>query len=869
MRCVLNQSRPEISSSSLVRWIALLSIVIVVVECTDGVTQPDRAVPTARGDLVPMEPPDGVPDWVLADSSISSNGINTKGVVVVTFTSASTQASRTAAIDSVGGTVVGGVRVSDDGYYYIQVADGEGGAQLEAAIGKLSSLPQIAHASPEYRLTFEHYLRPQDGSGWSRANWTLSPDSVSGQTWALDAIAAPFAWGCATGDTATKVAVYDRGFDATEISTNTTSGAALFGTQTNTSIRHGTRVGNLIAARGDDGVGMTGVMWRAGLQLSAFANVPTPEGIAKAIKEAGDAGIPIINISSGTSWREASLQYPTSKALQPWNFPDSTRVLVSRIISEMMVTLKASYASGHMPLVIFSAGNDWVDASFGYPLLRDSFPNNILTVGSSTSSSQLATFSDTGSYIDVFAPGENVYTYAGNALGSIGAVSGTSYSAPLATGIAGLLRSFDSRLTPDSIRALIIQGGTDGGRLVRGTPVVNAYASLKRAARRSGAPLCGNHLWAANGKVYAQRATSSEAIIDVMNSGDAWTVSPMHGGHRIEYSTPSGRYSAAFSNGAWVSTIVADSETAHYIDNSGDPPGSVLASGLDTLVGGTTRSVFAYNHDGDSLAGAWASSGGGNDTVHVIVIDTGRTGYREVGNVVYPSPGIYDSAGTDLCVKMSPPGYANSGCEFTFNGGPARLDYLRVGFSPRGDRVFLAIAHDTLAISPAGSYSTCPESTNWTCRPMSVGFTTVRAELYAFDTKHSTHTQLPLPSGKEIWWIGSSGTDSTIVAALGSVDEHYTYAAEDWTSPWNISSADCTIQWRDGQFSATLQSATTSSGCIRPGLFHYTYPTPDGAYLGAGTISPNRLAPISGYRFYTGRSTLLPSPTVGKRIRHP
>jgi len=72
--------------------VALVCLATLSTACADDITQPSRPIPGARGDLVPTTPPDGIPDWVTADSSLSPDGINTKGVIVVTFTTGSSQA---------------------------------------------------------------------------------------------------------------------------------------------------------------------------------------------------------------------------------------------------------------------------------------------------------------------------------------------------------------------------------------------------------------------------------------------------------------------------------------------------------------------------------------------------------------------------------------------------------------------------------------------------------------------------------------------------------------------------------------------------------------------------------------------------------
>lgn len=157
---------------------------------------------------VEVLPPDGAPEWTTADSSISADGLRTKQIVVVFFNAFADQSQRQAALDSVRGTLVGGLRLGGgDGYYYVQVADSGQGVQLDSAVQKLSSLEQVEMASLDYRILRPAYLRPSDGAGWKPEDWSTSPANAEGTNWALEAVAAPFAWGCSTGSPETKVAI--------------------------------------------------------------------------------------------------------------------------------------------------------------------------------------------------------------------------------------------------------------------------------------------------------------------------------------------------------------------------------------------------------------------------------------------------------------------------------------------------------------------------------------------------------------------------------------------------------------------------------------------------------------------------------------
>jgi hypothetical protein len=96
---------------------------------------------------VPAVSPDSEPAWLAADSALSQSGY-WKRVILVLFRAGATQAQRQVAIDSIGGSVVGGIRgVGPDGFYIVYIPKAETSVALGEAIACLKSLPQVDLAS--------------------------------------------------------------------------------------------------------------------------------------------------------------------------------------------------------------------------------------------------------------------------------------------------------------------------------------------------------------------------------------------------------------------------------------------------------------------------------------------------------------------------------------------------------------------------------------------------------------------------------------------------------------------------------------------------------------------------------------------------
>jgi YD repeat-containing protein len=193
---------------------------------------------------------------------------------------------------------------------------------------------------------------------------------------------------------------------------------------------HGTAVAGIIAARGNNGVGIAGVMWEAGLlSLRVLDGAGTGDVAAavEALDYATAKGALVINCSWGTSENSAALADAVERA------------------------------GRRGALVVASAGNRGlnIDTAPHYPAAYD-LPNII----SATATDELddpTSWSNWGATrVSVAAPGLEVLTT--KAGGEYEAVSGSSASAALATGVAGLLKTLNPHLTVEQLRTSIVSG---------------------------------------------------------------------------------------------------------------------------------------------------------------------------------------------------------------------------------------------------------------------------------------------------------------------------------------------------------------------------------------------------------------------------
>ncbi|MHB1298847.1 MAG: S8 family peptidase [Gemmatimonadaceae bacterium] len=518
----------------------------------------DRLIETEanEGDPCPpsvqVVPPDTVPAWIFADSNMLAEGPDLAAkiaaqVLLVAFDEGTHELVRGMALAAHGLTVAGGYAIDEDveGLYLVRAAGVRTFLELDSIAGALRTGGSVSLATVALSGGGEDYLLPLDGD--QVGSWEVSPGDATGANWALERIAAPQAWGCSVGNASVNVGVVDYSFPVVadlspNISTRNDPPTTAVG-------RHGVAVASIIGARGDNGVGMSGVMWRAALHLRERASRVSASATVERILAPDVAAIlrlsrhmQVINISG------YGLNYPATG--QPY----SSAYLRARQEAERIMTwLNSQLAKrSQRPLIVVSAGNRGVDAAWNvFPMLAQLSPSHTLVVGSSDASDAILGSSNLGSLVTVLAPGVNVAAL--DESGSIAGFGQTSAATPLVAGVAGLLFAFDPNLTAAEVRDLVVAGAILGARAPSGYPVVNAYESLRLAARRTDAPLCGNRLWQLpDGTIHVSRGQTSETIISgITDPFEANFVNLHHGGRRMELAFGN-RYQWLPSTRSWI-----------------------------------------------------------------------------------------------------------------------------------------------------------------------------------------------------------------------------------------------------------------------------------------------------------------------------
>jgi RHS repeat-associated protein len=347
------------------------------------------------------------------------------------------------------------------------------GQEPAALAEQLLHLPAVEFAEPNYLISRDE-IAPNDPR--FSEQWALKNAGQEGGQVGSD-INAATAWETTTGETTTVVAVIDSGVDFTHpdlinnqwTNSNETINHSdddnngltddLHGwdwiTGSNV-IRdeqgHGTIVAGIIAAEGNNGAGISGIMWRASLMsLRVLDNTGTGDvaNAVEAIDYATAHGAQVINCSWGTDQFSAALRDAIDRAGR----------------SGVVVVTSAGNAGRDLEVT------PYYPASFGLP--------NLIAVASTDNSDHLASWSNYGAYhVTIAAPGVNILTTRIG--GGYQLVSGTSASTPFVTGVAGLIKTMRTWLSAaDTITA--IKGGA------RQIPALASIVSTGGVLNASGA----------------------------------------------------------------------------------------------------------------------------------------------------------------------------------------------------------------------------------------------------------------------------------------------------------------------------------------------------------------------------------------------
>lgn len=216
---------------------------------------------------------------------------------------------------------------------------------------------------------------------------------------------------------------------------------------------HGTHIAGIIAAEAENGIGISGVTGSLDVKIIPVkvmnGNGQGSSGIiAEGIRYSVDKGADIINLS------------------------------ITFNVKDELIEEAIRYAWDKGVLVVVASGNNNSNCDYSSP--TSDF--GAFTVASINEKGEKSYFSAFGTSVKVAAPGEGILSTVPG--GTYANKDGTSMAAPMATGIAAILKAEDPRLTPQELINILTETAFDNTKTTLDKPIgsgsINAYSAFER-----------------------------------------------------------------------------------------------------------------------------------------------------------------------------------------------------------------------------------------------------------------------------------------------------------------------------------------------------------------------------------------------------
>lgn len=277
-------------------------------------------------------------------------------------------------------------------YTVVKVTEGS----VADAVKEYEANPNVEYAEPNATYT---------------ASYVPNDPDYSTKQYAPQKVGAEAAWDVTRGSSTVKIAVVDTGVDYNhpDLAGKVIKGKD-FVTDDNDPMDeniHGTHVAGIAAASTNNGVGIAGLAPNVQILAERVLDAEgsgTLDDVAAGIRHAADSGAQVINLSLGG--------------------PIGSKTLEDAV----------NYASSKGSLVVAAAGNESTPVP-SYP----AYYEKAIAVAATDQNDQIAYFSNYGPWVDVAAPGVDLYSTVPG--GKYESLSGTSMASPVVAGVAGLLAS--------------------------------------------------------------------------------------------------------------------------------------------------------------------------------------------------------------------------------------------------------------------------------------------------------------------------------------------------------------------------------------------------------------------------------------------
>lgn len=381
---------------------------------------------------------------------------------------------------------------------------------INAKCEKLMADDAVELAIPVTVFRYSPDRTPSDDFEYSDVYSEWNETDPEGRNWWLEAIDARQAWDYSDYFKKINIGIVDSGFDLDhpDLEGKISFPSAKFAAR-NYQDSHGCHVSGIIGGK-HNGVGIAGICdnsnlvcvdWLPDLLQFWITNLAIYFGFSSVVQ----AGAKVVNFSLGSSSSKTS----------------NNSTLIEKIITPMAYSyiMSSLLAKGYDFVAVQSAGNGDEDANpidaknngcftsinrsnvftGSYDVSADEILNRIIIVGAAENKGNgryvQSYYSNTGSLIDVAAPGDDIYSCSID--GGYEYMSGTSMAAPVATAVASLVWSVNPGFSGAEVKEIVCTA-TDSIAEINTSvpyvyddlelmdyPMVNAKLAVEEAVRRT------------------------------------------------------------------------------------------------------------------------------------------------------------------------------------------------------------------------------------------------------------------------------------------------------------------------------------------------------------------------------------------------
>ncbi len=370
---------------------------------------------------------------------------------------------------------------------------------------------------------------------------------------------------------------------------------------------HGTNVAGCVGMRGNNGVGSSGVCWKAQMMILKDGNaIPQVALSAAGIEYAAMNGAVTCNFSTGYGGGS----FPVLQA--------AVNVAQS---AGMIICVAAGNSSTNL--------NSTNDAPATYT------NDNLIVVAATDNDDNLTSFSNFGNtHVDLAAAGLSIFTTSRFNNSAYSFVAGTSFSAPLTTGCVGLIRAYNPGASYQTVRNALISTCDTKSSLtgkVASNGRINLFAALNSVGPATGGPTPPNP----DPMTFLTPPTATSGTAATMVATSA-TPGPVEYLFTLDSSSaPGGDSSAWTSSNTYTDTGLQPGAAYTYTVKARD-----ATTLLETQPSAALTAVTPANAPGNIVFGAI-----GNTSVDIASIDTnGNAAITEVAirvGFLYVGPNGY------------------------------------------------------------------------------------------------------------------------------------------------------------------------------------------------------------------------------------